>query len=128
MFLARTLRRYIAKRFFGAIVAAFVVCMVLIYLIDLVELFRQARNVKSVTLAQLLWIGLLRLPSFSEILLPFAVLVGSIGALLSLGRKSELAIMRAGGMSVWQFLRPGVIVSLLLGVVAVVGRMAAAFR
>ena len=60
--------------------------------------------------------GLLRLPAFSEILLSFAVLVGSIGALLSLNRKSELTVMRAGGMSVWQFLRPGVTVALLLGV------------
>jgi lipopolysaccharide export system permease protein len=65
-----------------------------------------------------MWIGFLRLPSFSELLLPFAVLVGAIGALLSLSRKSELTVMRAGGMSAWQFLRPGVTVALLLGVFA----------
>ena len=63
--------------------------------------------------------GLLRLPAFTEILLAFAVLVGSIGALLSLNRKSELIVMRAGGMSVWQFLRPGLTVALVLGVLAV---------
>ena len=63
--------------------------------------------------------ALLRLPAFSEILLSFAVLVGSIGALLSLNRKSELIVMRAGGMSVWQFLRPGLAVALVLGVFAV---------
>jgi lipopolysaccharide export system permease protein len=63
--------------------------------------------------------GLLRLPAFSEILLAFAVLVGSIGALLSLNRKSELTVMRSAGMSVWQFLRPGITVVLLLGVFAV---------
>ncbi len=119
MFGARTLRRYIAFRFLGAIFAAFLVCMVLIYMIDLIELLRQSRNAKAVTLPQLMWIGLLRLLSFSEILLPFGVLVGSIGALLSLSRKSELTIMRAGGMSVWQFIRPGVVVALMIGVLAV---------
>ena len=62
---------------------------------------------------------MLRLPAFTEILLAFAVMVGSIGALLSLNRKSELIVMRAGGMSVWQFLRPGVMVALVLGVFAV---------
>ena len=77
-----------------------------------------ARN-RSVPMATLLWMGLLRLPAFTEILLAFAVLVGSIGALLSLNRKSELIVMRAGGMSVWQFLRPGLTVSLLLGIFAV---------
>jgi lipopolysaccharide export system permease protein len=38
---------------------------------------------------------------------------------VSLNRKSELIVMRAGGMSVWQFLRPGIVVALLLGVFAV---------
>ena len=60
--------------------------------------------------------ALLRLPAFTEILLAFAVLVGGIGALLSLNRKSELIVMRAGGMSVWQFLRPGLVVALVLGI------------
>ena len=71
--LPSTLGRYVALRFLGAILAAFLVCMVLIFMIDLVELLRQSRNVKSVTLVHLMWIGLLRLPSFSEILLPFGV-------------------------------------------------------
>jgi lipopolysaccharide export system permease protein len=61
----------------------------------------------------------LRLPAYTEILLAFAVLVGGIGALLSLNRKSELIVMRAGGMSVWQFLRPGMAVALVLGIFAV---------
>lgn len=115
----RTLRRYVAKRFLTAILGAFTVCAVLIYMIDMVELLRMSRRANDVSVLSLLWIGLLRLPAFTEILLAFAVLVGGIGALLSLNRKSELIVMRAGGMSVWQFLRPGLVVSLVLGVVAV---------
>jgi lipopolysaccharide export system permease protein len=118
MLLARTLRRYIARRFFVMIVGAFSVCALLIFMIDLIELLRQARSAQSLTLPRLMWIGFLRLPSFSELLLPFAVLVGSIGALLSLSRKSELTVMRAGGMSAWQFLRPGLTVALSIGVFA----------
>ncbi len=114
----RTLRRYVAKRFLVSIIATFLVCAVLIFMIDMVELLRLSRRT-SVSMLSLLWMGLLRLPAFSEILLAFAVLVGGIGALLSLNRRSELIVMRAGGMSVWQFLRPGVTVSLVLGVLAV---------
>ncbi len=119
MFRARTLRRYIGLRFLTMIVGSFVVCAALIFMIDLIELLRQARSSKTMTTAQLLWIGLLRLPSFAELLMPFAVLVGSIGALLSLSRKSELAVMRAGGMSAWQFLRPGLVVATVLGLLAI---------
>ena len=52
-------------------------------------------------------IALLRLPAYAEYLISFAVLVGSIATLLQLSRRSELVVMRAGGMIVWQFLRPG---------------------
>lgn len=118
-FLRRTLRRYVAKRFLFAILGAFVVCACLIFMIDMVELLRMSRRATNLSGATLLWMGLLRLPAFSEILLAFAVLVGSIGALLSLNRKSELTVMRSAGMSAWQFLRPGLTVTLFLGVVAV---------
>jgi lipopolysaccharide export system permease protein len=119
MFRGRRLRRYIAMRFLTAIVGTFVVCMALIFMIDLIELLRQARRAQQLSTWSLAWMTLLRLPSFSEILMPFATLVGSIAALLSLGRRSELAVMRAGGMSAWQFLRPGLTVSFVLGVLAV---------
>lgn len=115
----RTLRFYIAKRFLLSILGAFAVCSVLIYMIDMIELLRMSRRASDLSIASLLWMGALRLPAFTEILLAFAVLVGSIGALLTLNRKSELIVMRAGGMSVWQFLRPGMVVALVLGVVAV---------
>jgi lipopolysaccharide export system permease protein len=119
MLQGRTLRRYVAKRFFLSIIGAFAVCAVLIFMIDMVELLRMSRRATDLPVTGLLWMGLLRLPAFSEILLSFAVMVGSIGALLSLSRRSELTVMRAGGMSVWQFLRPGVTVALLLGIFAV---------
>jgi lipopolysaccharide export system permease protein len=119
MFGPRTLRRYVAKRFLLSIVGAFTVCAALIFMIDMIELLRLSRRASDLSMMSLLWMALLRLPAFTEILLAFAVLVGAIGALLSLNRKSELIVMRAGGMSVWQFLRPGLAVALMLGVAAV---------
>ena len=119
MFGPRTLRRYVAKRFLVAILGAFTVCAALIFMIDMVELLRLSRRATDISILTVLWIALLRLPAYTEILLAFAVLVGGIGALLSLNRKSELIVMRAGGMSVWQFLRPGLVVTLVLGIFAV---------
>jgi lipopolysaccharide export system permease protein len=119
MLTARTLRRYVARRFVVSIVGAFVVCACLIYMIDMIELLRLTRRAQDLSVATLLWIGLLRLPAFTELLLGFAVLVGSIAALLSLNRRSELTVMRSAGMSVWQFLRPGIVVTLFFGIFAV---------
>jgi lipopolysaccharide export system permease protein len=115
----RTLRRYVAKRFLLGIIGAFTVCSALIFMIDMIELLRLSRKAADLPMAALLWMALLRLPAYSELLLSFAVLVGAVGALLSLNRKSELIVMRAGGMSVWQFLRPGLVVALMIGLAAV---------
>ncbi|MFZ1104468.1 MAG: LPS export ABC transporter permease LptG [Hyphomicrobiaceae bacterium] len=115
----RTLRRYVARRFLVSMIGAFLVCSCLIFMIDMIELLRLSRRAQDLSVGMLLWIGLLRLPAFAELLLAFAVLVGAIGALLSLNRRSELTVMRAAGMSVWQFLRPGIVVTFILGVLAV---------
>ena len=119
MLTSRTLRRYVARRFLLNIIGAFAVCACLIFMIDMIELLRLSRRAQDLPPTTLLWIGLLRLPAFMELLLAFAVLVGSIGALLSLSRRSELTVMRSAGMSVWQFLRPGLVVTFLFGVIAV---------
>ena len=126
----RTLRKYICGRFLGAILGTFVLCSVLIFMIDLVEMLRQSGKSGAIPAWKLAWITILRLPAYTEFLLAFAVLVGSIGALLSLSRKSELTVMRAGGMSAWQFLWPGILVAGVLGVIGVAGYnpMAAAAR
>ncbi len=114
-----TLSRYIARRFLMTIAGTFAMCAVLIFMIDIVELLRQAGKYGRVPTIQIAVMALLRLPAYTEILLPFSVLVGSIGALLLLSRKSELAVMRAAGMSAWQFVRPGMVVAFLIGVFAV---------
>jgi lipopolysaccharide export system permease protein len=119
MFGARTLRRYIASRFMLTIFGTFLLCSVLIFMIDFVELLRQSGKYGSVPGSLLVWMTLLRLPAYTEILMAFAVQVGTVAALLMLSRKSELAVMRAAGLSVWQFLRPGMTVALALGIFAV---------
>lgn len=113
-----TLGRYLAIRFVLATLATFAVCATLIVMIDLVELLRlsgRAGNVPSLSIA---WIALLRMASHVEILLPFCVMVGSGVTLIMLNRRSELAVMRAAGISAWQFLSPGLVVAAVLGILS----------
>lgn len=119
MRLAGILMRYIARRFLVTISAAFILCLTLIFMIDIVELLREAGKTGGIPAWMIAWLALLRLPAFSEITLPFAVLVGTIGAFLLLSRGSELTIVRASGMSAWQFIVPGVLVGFLIGVASV---------
>ncbi len=113
------LHRYIAIRFIIGILGTFVLCSMLIFMIDFVEILRQSGKYGAISIWVLLEMVLLRLPAYTEILLAFAVLVGSVVTLLTLSRKSELTVMRAAGMSVWQFIWPGLAIAFLLGVFAV---------
>jgi len=114
-----TIARYISKRFVQSILTVFLVCVIIIFLVDFVELLRQAGKYGSVPATTLVWLALLHLPSYAELTLPFSVLAGSIGAFLLLSRKSELIVIRAAGMSVWQFILPGVLVAAFFGTIAV---------
>lgn len=115
----RILTAYLARRYATAMLGTFFLCAVLIFMIDFVEVLRQSGKHGNVSAIQLVWLTLLRLPAYTELLLAFAVQVGAIAALLMLNRKSELAVMRAAGMSVWQFLRPAFLVAFIIGVLAI---------
>lgn len=114
-----TLSRYIALRFAVMISAMFLLCMIIIFMADFVELVRISTKRGSLDMGTILSIAILRLPSFGEMVMPFSALAGSIGAFLMLSRGSELVIMRAGGMSVWRFALPGLLVALVFGIAAV---------
>jgi lipopolysaccharide export system permease protein len=113
-----TLGRYFARKIFGMVVVVFALCVVLVFLIDFVEMMREAAKT-DVPTGFVALITLLRLPAFAELTIPFAVLIGTISAFLMLSRSSELVVVRASGVSVWQFVRPALFVALLVGVFAV---------
>ena len=105
----KTLSRYILRKFTISIISVFVLCLCLIFLIDLIEMMRITLK-KNGTVFDAMYISLLRVPSFAELSMPFAVLIGSIGSFLVLSKNSELIIARSSGMSVWQFIRPALYV------------------
>ena len=113
-----TLGRYFAKKIFGMVLVVFGLCLILVFLIDFVEMMREAGKTE-VPPGFVVMLTLLRLPAFAELTLPFAVLIGTISAYLLLSRSSELTIARAAGISVWQFIQPAILVGLLFGVFAV---------
>jgi lipopolysaccharide export system permease protein len=118
MLIGLTLGRYLAARFVRTITGVFVTVFVLIYTLDFVELVRRTGDVADLSTGLLAELALFRTPAVAEQMLPFAVLFGSMAALLNLSRKLELVVMRAAGVSVWQFLAPPLLVAVGFGVFA----------
>jgi hypothetical protein len=114
-----TLGRYFGRRFLGAVMVVFFCCVGLIALVDFLELTRRfgdRPNASFVSIAQLV---MLRLPAFTEQLLPFAVLIGAMGTFLTFSRRLEFVIARSAGLSVWQFTGSAAVIALAIGVLAV---------
>ena len=117
--IGRTLARYMAQRFAKTILATFLAVFALIFTIDLVETLRRAGDSPRATGLMMTMLSLFHTPVIAEQVLPFAVLFGAMIAFLNLSRRLELVVARAAGVSVWQFLTPPILVSLLIGVLSV---------
>lgn len=117
--LSRTLSLYIGKQFLLGIAMVFLVVAALALTIDIIELMRRAAKREDAAFAAVLQMGLLRLPSLAFKLLPFAALFGAMLTLTRLTRSQELVVSRAAGVSVWQFLMPGLALALIIGILSV---------
>ncbi|WP_243367924.1 LPS export ABC transporter permease LptG [Microvirga solisilvae] len=116
MLIGRTLGFYFARQFVKTIFIVFATVFALVYTLDFVELMRRAGDAENATTGLVATLALFRTPAIAEQVMPFAVLFGSMAALLQLSRKLELVVARAAGISAWQFLQPGLFVALLIGV------------
>jgi lipopolysaccharide export system permease protein len=96
------------------------VILLVIGLLELLDLVRRLADAPHpAPFSIVLQMVLLKLPTTAEKIYPFAVMIGAMITLVRLTRSSELAVTRAAGVSVWQFLMPGVVVAFVLGIVFV---------
>lgn len=115
-FLPPTLTAYLARVYALSFLGLLGILLTIVYLFDTVELLRRAAKVDDVPLTLVLQMSLLKLPDVGQIILPFAILFSALYTFWMLARRHELVILRAAGLSVWQFLGPIVVVAILAGV------------
>ncbi len=113
-----TLAIYITRRFILSVLGMLAALSVLFSMFDFVELLRRSVTRPEATLGILSQIALLHIPWMGLQLLPFAILLGGINCFWRLARTSELVVIRATGLSAWQFLSAPVAAAVLLGAIA----------
>ncbi len=111
-----TLFRYIFGRFLAGFTAVMCVLMGVVYLFTIIDLMRRAATHENVPFRTLLAIGGLQMPEMAQIMLPFGVLFAAIFTCWRLNKTNELIVIRAAGVSVWQFLTPMLAGAILVGV------------
>jgi len=116
MRLPLTLSLYIGRHFLISVLSALLLLLMIIGLVELLELIRRSSDApRGVPFFIIIEMALLKLPTTAEKIYPFAFLIGGMVTLSRLTRSNELVVARSAGVSVWQFLFPGVAIALLLG-------------
>jgi lipopolysaccharide export system permease protein len=89
--------------------------LVLIFLADFTDNLRKFSKF-DVSIFTVLWLSLLKLPRLVIDVSPFIVLFASFFCIRSSVLKREVDIIKAAGLSIWQFLVPFLVVALLWGI------------
>lgn len=111
-----TLNRYMARNYVGNLLLGLLILLSVVYLFDTVELLRRAAKQDNIPFSLVMKMGLLKLPEVGQLMFPFAVLFSAIYTFWQMTRRYELIVIRAAGLSVWQFLAPVMGVAVVTGV------------
>ncbi len=113
--LPNTLSVYLGKQFLKNTAIIFGVLMTIVFLADFIEALRRGGDRDDMTIG---------------ILLPFIALFGAMLTFFRLAKTSELAVIRATGVSIWQFLFPALSIAFAFGilVLTVINPIAAAMQ
>ncbi len=110
----KTLSFYIARHYLAVFLVILAAFLGIVFIFDVIELLRRSAS-KNVEFGVVLTMGLLHLPDIMQKILPFIALFAAMLTLWRLTRTQELIIVRATGVSVWQFLAPMLVVTLVMG-------------
>ena len=113
--IGKTLGFYISVQFLKILLAMVLGLAFLIVTVDFIDQLRRASESEGISLWQLYSISLLRAPIFVERAIPFACLFASMITLTQLNTKMELVVVRAAGVSAWQFLIPITLSAAIVG-------------
>ena len=114
----RKLGLYLARHYgvWLATVAAALTCLALLG--DLLETARLASKAQD-GYGTAFYYSLLRLPSLVNAFMPFVILLAAMLCFWRLSERRELIIMRMGGLSVWQFASPLLVIATGIGIMQI---------
>lgn len=88
------------------------------FVADFLELIRATTN-KSAKILTLLNITIFKIPFILQETYPFIMFFAAIYSFFHLSKKNEYTIMKSSGMSVWQFLFPYLMTTLIVGILTI---------
>lgn len=113
-FISPILSRYIGSRFLQAFWMIYAGLLGVISLVNSLQMIKDLAKYDNLTFGRVLMMTGLRLPEVGLDLMPFAILIAAVFTFWRLTRTSELVVVRATGVSAWQFLLAPIVIGLFL--------------
>ncbi|HMO02504.1 MAG TPA: LptF/LptG family permease [Oligoflexia bacterium] len=114
--LLRKIDRYLALEVLATFMITLLAFTGLLFTVKLLSLASLIIN-KGVSVGYVLKVALAILPTFLEISLPFAALIGTMISVSRLSVDSEIIVLRASGMSIYNLARPLLLIAAALTVI-----------
>ncbi len=119
MIFSWTLSRYLGWQFLTGVGIILGSLLALVFMLDIVEMLRTIVSKGQASFSAVLLMSGLKLPYMAQKILPFAFLFGAMFSLTRLTKNHELVVVRAAGLSVWQFLAPAIFIAASVGLFVV---------
>lgn len=107
---------YLARNFLRSFLIVFALLAGVAFLIDLIEVLRHSGGEENASWSLIVLMTLYKMPGIWHDLIPFTILLGTMATLVHFLNTGELIALRAGGISVWQFLLPGLCIAFIIGI------------
>ena len=120
------LYKYFTKDIFNYFLLTLLFLIIIIFFIDLIELFRRSSNkigvnhLVNASFGDLISMALLKVIGNIQKILPFAALIGSIACFNQWRKKNYYIISKSSGISLWKILSPILVSFFLVGLFSII--------
>ena len=113
------LGRYLTRQIVFNFLAVLLVVLGIIFLFEMVERLRRISGNPDFGMWFAVQMAVARLPKTAEQVFPFVMMIAAMVTFWKLSKTNEFVVMRSAGVSIWGFLTPVSVITLVIGLVNV---------
>lgn len=113
------LGRYLIRQIVFNFIAVLLVILGIIFLFEMVERLRRISGDADFGIWFAVQLAVARLPKTAEQVFPFVMMIAAMITFWRLSKTNEFVVMRAAGVSIWEFLTPVCTATLVIGIINV---------
>lgn len=117
MLLPRILFLYLTRNFLFYFFSTTGLLSICIFFVGIFDSINRLKN--TVSISNIIYVSLLKLPYLISELLPLIMLIALIFLYENLSKKNEIVVLFSGGISVWKMLQPILFISFLLSIIGI---------